>query len=99
MINFGILMIIFGSLVLLAGLYLVYNSKGDFASVLLWKSNTKNMTKKEISYAGKVTMVTSLSLIISGIISLFCQEESFIPIIILLISFIVFLITAIKIFK
>lgn len=96
MINFGILMIIFGTMVMLAGIYLALGHKSE---LLLWKSNVKKLTKEEVSYAGKVTIATSLSLVITGIISLFFQDESFIPIIILLITFIVFLITAIKIFK
>jgi hypothetical protein len=94
----GVLFITFGLLVFLAGLYLVTVNKGDFAQVLLWKSNVKKMSKQEIKYAGKVTMFTSLSIIISGILALFL-EESFIPVIVLIVTFVLFLIIGIKIFK
>ncbi len=96
--EFGILMIIFGFMIILAGLYLIYHSKGDFTKVLLWKSNVNKMTKEDIKYAGKVTLFVSLSPIITGIISLFINE-SILPILILIISFIFFLILALKIFK
>lgn len=94
----GILFIVFGVVVFLAGLYLVCVKKGDFAQVLLWKSNVKKMTNNEIKYAGKVTMFVSLSMIVSGVLALFL-EESFIPVIVLLITFVLFLIIGIKIFK
>ena len=94
----GILLIIFGILVLLSGVYLTVGKKGDFTQVLLWKSNVKKMTESEVVYAGKVTMLVSLSLIISGLLSLYL-EESFIPLIVLITSFVLLLIIGIKIFK
>ena len=93
----GILFVVFGIIVFIAGLYLTIGNKGDFSQVLLWKSNVKKMTKNEVAYAGKVTMFVSLSIIISGIVALFL-EESFIPVIVLLVTFIIFLIIGIKIF-
>jgi uncharacterized protein YacL len=94
----GILLIIFGMLVLFAGVYLATGKKGDFTQVLLWKNNVKKMTENEVVYVGKVTMLVSLSLIISGLLSLYL-EESFIPIIVLITSFVILLIIGIKIFK
>ena len=94
----GILFIVFGILVFLSGLYLFFTKKRDFAQVLLWKSNVKKMSKEDLKYVGKVTMLVSLSMIISGVLALFL-EESFIPVIVLLVSFIIFIIIGIKIFK
>ena len=94
----GILFIVFGILVFLSGLYLTLTKKGDFAQVLLWKTDTKKMSKKEMKLAGKITMLTSLSMIIAGILAFFI-EDSFIPAIVLLISAILFLFIGIKIFK
>ncbi len=98
MVGYAILMIIFGVIIILAGLYLIKNSKGDFSNVLLWKSNVKRMSVDEIKYAGKVTMATGLAPILSGIVAFFF-EESIIPIIILGVLLILFLVIAIKIFK
>ena len=96
--EFGILMIIFGILIMLAGLYLVVVKKGDFAQVLLWKSNVKKMTVEQVKYTGKVTMLVALSPIISGLIALL-MEESIIPVIVLIISFVALLLLGMKIFK
>lgn len=96
--EFGILMIVFGILVFLSRLYLFSGKKRDFTKVLLWKNNVDKMTGKEISYVGKVVMFVSLSLIISGIIAILLTE-SFIPIIVLFITFILLLIIGMKIFK
>lgn len=98
MSEFGILMIIFGGLIMLAGLYLVVVNKGDFAQVLLWKSNVKKMTVEQIKYTGKDTMTVALAPIISGILALF-MEESMIPVLVLIILFVVLLLGAMKIFK
>ena len=99
MAGFGILMIVFGIVIMFAGLYLVKKSRGDFSSVLLWKSNVKKMTVSEIKYAGKVTMSVALAPIISGIVALFIKNDSIIPIIVLVITMILFLIISLKIFK
>lgn len=96
--EYAILMIIFGILVLLAGLYLVFGKKGDFTQVLLWKSNVKKMRKSEVSYAGKVTILVSLSLIISALVA-YVFDSSIIALLVLIITFILFLIIGIKIFK
>ena len=96
--EFSIIMFIFGILIILVGLYLKTGKKGDFTSMLLWKSNVKKMTKEQISYAGKVTMFTGLSPIVTGLVGLFI-DESIIPVIVLISSFVLFLIIAIKLFK
>ena len=94
----SILLIIFGVLIILAGLSLLKGKKTDFNALLLWKTNIKHLTKEQISYAGKVTMITGLSPIISGIFAMIF-EESIIPVIVLITTSILFLIIGIKLFK
>ena len=97
--EFGIIMLIFGGLILLVGVYLTFSRKGDFTQVLLWKSNVKKMSQEQVSYAGKVTMFVSLAPIIFGICAMLIESESFLPIIVLLVSFIFLLLISIKIFR
>ena len=96
--EFGIILIILGVLVMIAGIYLIRGKKGDFTQVLLWKNNVKNMTINEVTYVGKVTVLVSVAIIVSGIIAIFLKE-SFIPFIILIVTFVFFLIIGVKIFK
>ncbi len=98
MSNFGLLMIIFGLFIMFAGVYLALSNKGSFTEVLLWKSNSRKMTREEIAYVGKIVMLVSLSPIITGILAI-SFEGIIIPITVLLISFILFLIIGIKLFK
>ena len=99
MVGYGLLMIIFGFFIIIAGLYLVKKSKSDFSNVLLWKSNVNRMSVKEIKYAGKVSMSVGFAPIISGIVAFFMKEESIIPIFILVVGLALLLIISIKIFK
>ena len=99
MVGYGLLMIIFGACIMLAGLYLIKCNKGDFSQVLLWKSNVKKMTVDEVKYAGKISIAVGLGPILSGIVSFFFSEDSIVPIIVLIVSIILFLILAIKTFK
>lgn len=96
MVGYGILMIIFGLFIFLAGYYL---SRGNKSELLLWKSNVKMMSIDEVKYSGKVTMATAIAPIISGIIAFFFKDDNIIPIIALGVLLILFLIIAIKIFK
>ena len=96
MVGYGILMIVFGVMVMLCGIYL---SCGHKSELLLWKSNVKYMSTSDVKYAGKVTIATSLAPIISGILAFFYSEDSIIPVIVLFASIILFLALAIKIFK
>lgn len=95
MVGYGILMIVFSIGIFLCGMYL---AKGHKSELLLWRSNVKHMTIDEVKYAGKVTMAVAIAPVISGIISFF-YEDSIVPVIVLIVSIILFLIIAIKIFK
>lgn len=99
MTGFAILIIIFGIGVLLTGLYLLKGSKGQFTQLLLWKSNVQKMKKEDIIYAGKVTIVVALAIVISGIVAFFFNEDSIIPLIILMVLAVSSLIVSIKVFK
>ena len=56
--GFSIFMIIFGVLILLAGLYLYTGHKNE---VLLWKvHDIKNFPMKEVKRVGKWTMISSI---------------------------------------
>ena len=91
--GYGILMIIFGSVLSLSGLY-IYT--GHNSELLLWKGYNKNTTKKQLKQIGKYIIAVSISLIISGICGLFYQEENIIPVIVLLVSLILSIIIAKK---
>ena len=58
--GFSILMLIFGLLIFLCGLYLYQGKNGDFTQLLLWKTHKKSYTKSELQLAGKWTMIASL---------------------------------------
>ena len=91
MLGYGVLMLIFGVLLMLAGIY-IYS--GHNSEVLLWKGYNKHTTKKELKNIGKYVITVSISLMISGISGLFFQDDSLIPIIILFISLLLSLIIA-----
>lgn len=57
MLGFSILMIIFGSLIFIAGLY-IYN--GHNSELLIWKGYNKNASKEELKNIGMWTMIASL---------------------------------------
>lgn len=65
---FSFFMIIFGILILIAGLYIY---KGHDAKILLWKAHYNNLTKSELKNIGKWTMITSVIPFIISIIGLF----------------------------
>ena len=96
MVGYGILMIIFGILLFLAGLY-IYT--GHNSQLLLWRGYNKNATKRQLRYTGKIIMLICICPIISGIISLFFESDSFIPLIILVVAFIIVLALIIKYIK
>ena len=64
--GFSCLMLIFGILVFLCGLYLYTGHKSE---LLLWKNhNVKNMKIEEVKNVGKWTMISSIIPIIISII-------------------------------
>lgn len=69
--GFGTLMLIFGVLVILAGLY-IYT--GHNSELLIWKGYKKNATKEELKLTGKWTMIAGLIPIALSIASLFFNE-------------------------
>ena len=66
--GFGIFMLIFGVLIILAGFY-VY--RGHNNELLLWKGYSKHRTKEELKIIGKWTMIVGLIPIAFSIASLF----------------------------
>ena len=66
--GFTILMLIFGTLIILAGLY-IYT--GHNSELLIWRGYNKNATKEEIRNIGKWTMISGLIPIILAIIGIF----------------------------
>ena len=69
--GFGILMLIFGILIILAGYY-IYT--GHNSELLLWKGYNKNATKEDLKLTGKWTMIAGLIPIALSIASLFFNE-------------------------
>lgn len=72
MVPFSILMIIFGLLIFLAGLY---TYKGHNSELLLWKGHNKNATKKELKNVGMWIMIASLVPFILAILGIVFQFE------------------------
>ena len=68
MSGFGILFLIFGTCVLLVGLYMY---TGHPLKVIEWRAAFKNMTKEKWINVGKWTMITSVIPFILAIIGLF----------------------------
>ncbi len=64
----SILMFIFCGLVFIAGLYIY---RGHNSELLLWKGRNPNATKEELQVTGKWTMITSIVILMIGIISMF----------------------------
>ncbi len=69
--GFTILMFILGFFVFLAGLYLYTGHKNE---VLLWKiPDIKKVTKEEVKNIGKWTIISSIIIIVIGILGLFIE--------------------------
>ena len=66
--GFSILMLVFGSLIILAGLYIF---TGHNSELLIWRGYNKNATKEEVKNIGKWTMISGLVPIILAIIGTF----------------------------
>lgn len=81
--GFGILMIIFGAILSICGIDIY---RGHNRELLLWRGYNPNRTKRELRQIGRALLIISSCLIITGIISLFFEEDSIIPIIILVVS-------------
>lgn len=76
MYGFSCLMLVFGILILIAGIYLytfkAKDKKHSFASVLLWKvPDITKLSNAEIKKAGKWTMIISIIPFALAIIGLF----------------------------
>lgn len=84
--NFGILFIIFGIGVFLMGLYFY---TGHFNKELFWRAMWKNITKTQIIKVGRATIGVSLSITLTGISALFFENESIIPLLILVVSLVI----------
>ncbi len=67
MSGFGILMLIFGTSVLLTGIYMYTNHKLE---ILTMRPAFKNLTLKEWHNIGKWTIITSLFIILIGIVGI-----------------------------
>ena len=65
MIGFLILFLIFGGLVILAGLYIYTGHNNE---ILLWKGYNPNATKEELRKVGTWTMIAGAGIIVIGII-------------------------------
>lgn len=72
MIGFSILMIIFGLLIFIAGLYIY---KGHNSELLLWKGYNKNATKQELKTVGMWTMIASFVPFILAILGIIFNFE------------------------
>lgn len=72
MIGFSILMIIFGLLIFIAGLY-IYT--GHNSEVLIWKGYNKNASKKELKNLGMWTMIASIVPLVLAILGIVFNFE------------------------
>lgn len=66
--GFSILMLVFGLLIILAGLYIF---TGHNSELLIWRGYNKNATKEEVRNIGKWTMISGLVPIILAIVGIF----------------------------
>ena len=91
---YGIIMCIFGVMIILFG-FSYYRGNKELLPVRYHGPRTKSYLK----YLGKVTMVVGISPIISGLISCIPSlEDTIIPVIILILGIIITLIISIRIF-
>ena len=72
MSRFGILMLIFGTCVLLTGLYM---ATGHKLGIMTGRPAFKNLTKDEWKNIGKWTMIVSIFIFIIGIIAIILNFE------------------------
>ena len=94
--GFGIILLIFGILLLMAGLYI---KAGHNNKLLLWKGYNKKNTKEELNKTGLVIIILSFPSLITGICALFFKEGSIIPFILIGLTFILSTIISIIIYK
>ena len=66
----AVLMLIFGVLIVLCGLWLYTGHNGDFTRLLLWKSHKENFSKEELRFIGKWTILSSLNPFIIAVVSI-----------------------------
>ena len=72
MSGFGILFIIFASLVFLTGLYMFTGHK---LGIMTGRPAFKNLTKEEWKNIGKYTMIVSLFILLLGIVGIIFNFE------------------------
>ena len=77
--GYFILMIIFGILIILSGIYVYTGHDG-----ILWRGYYRKASREYLRYIGKTIMLVGTSPIISGIVSIIVEENSLIPVIILI---------------
>ena len=94
--SFGILFIIFGSLVFLMGIYFY---TGHFNKEIFWQAYWKNMTKRKLKNVGIGTFGMSAVILLTGFSALFFEEENIIPLIVCIISFIIMILIVRKLIK
>ena len=70
--GFSCLMLIFGILILLSGLYIY---KGHNSELLLWKGYKKNRSKDELKQIGKWVMITSIIPLLLSIIGVLLDNQ------------------------
>lgn len=83
--GYGIFMIVFSILIILAGFYIYL---GHNSELLLWKGYNPNASKSNLKMVGRATMSFGLIPLTSGIVALLCEEESIVPFYVLLVLFI-----------
>jgi len=95
MSGFAVLMFIFGILIFLMGIY-IYTGHDNF----IGRGYFKKESRAYLRYMGKIVMLLALSPILCGIsLCIGNLEETIIPVIILIISFIIFIIIGVTCFK
>lgn len=94
--GYSVLMLIFGICIFLIGIY-VYT--GHYSQILFARSHMKNPGKEYLKYLGKIILLVSTAPIISAISGFFLSENSFIPMLILVILFEVEMYLGVKYFK
>ena len=94
--NFGILFIIFGALIFLMGIYFYTE---HFNKEIFWRAYWKNMTKKKLRNVGRGLFGTSIVIMLTGILALFFEEESIVPIISFIITLIIMILIVRKLIE
>ena len=97
MYNYGYLMLIFAAGIFAGGVITYLG----FDTPLLYKiyDEKKRRDKRYLKYLGKIVMLVALSPLISGGSAFLFEDDSFIPVLILLVSMPLLIIMAVKVIK